>query len=99
MEKPLKKRAVHSSYVDPELDGQTMIIEFPSRAKTTSLEAAIREREDALSNWISENGESCFSEQLHFETDSSERMYWHHGYLMALRDVINQLSTDQDIFH
>ena len=85
--------------LDPESDNQAMIIEFPSPAQITSLEAAIRERKDALSNWICENGEICFSEQLHLETDSSERLYWHYGYLMALRDLINQLSTDQDKFH
>ncbi len=62
-------------------------------------EAAIRERKDVLSNWIRENDESCFSEQLHLDTDSSERLYWHYGYLIALRDVLNQLSTDQDKFH
>ena len=72
-------------------------MEFPSPAKITSLEAAMRERKDALSNWIRENGESCFNEQLHLEADSSERLYWHYGYLMALRDLINQLSTTATI--
>lgn len=32
-----------------------------------------------------------FEEQRHLDAGTRERAYWHHGYLMALRDVIARL--------
>lgn len=34
------------------------------------------------------------AEQRHLDRDSSERLYWHAGYVSALRDVLNKLQKD-----
>ncbi|GLQ53768.1 hypothetical protein GCM10010862_10270 [Devosia nitrariae] len=45
-------------------------------------------REAELSRWLRDNAPECFEEQKHLDAGSSERAYWHHGYLMAIRDVL-----------
>lgn len=36
-----------------------------------------------------------FNEQKHCELGTSERYYWHHGYMMALQDIIRQLGPQE----
>ena len=52
----------------------------------------IQERERVLREWLSANAPECFSEQKHLEEGSQERVYWHYGYMVALRDVVRLLS-------
>lgn len=40
-----------------------------------------------IEEWLTVNAPHCASEQRHLDEGSSERAYWHYGYLMALRDV------------
>lgn len=47
---------------------------------------AIADRINGLSEWIANNAPNC-AEQAHLDEGSSERAYWHYGYLQALRDV------------
>ena len=47
----------------------------------------IQERIDDLTEWLNENGADCSCEQAHLDQGSTERLYWHYGYLIALRDV------------
>jgi hypothetical protein len=54
---------------------------------------AIDDRVQKLSDWIAENGPECAEEQKHLDADSQERLYWHYGYLMALRDVRDLLNA------
>lgn len=58
----------------------------------------IEQRERDLAEWLQINAPQCFSEQRHCEECSQERVYWHYGYLMALRDVASLLQgeTTQD---
>lgn len=74
---------------------QTLISKGLSDHKIMLLKAAMHERAKGLSSWISETDKSCANEQLHLDSGSSERLYWHIGYLVALRDILNQLSSDQ----
>lgn len=46
-------------------------------------------RADALREWLEREHPECSQEQRHLIDGSPERAYWHHGYLMALRDVLN----------
>jgi hypothetical protein len=55
----------------------------------------IQDREEALRKWLGDNAPKCFSEQKHLEEGSTERVYWHYGYMVALRDVV-RLLTVQD---
>ncbi len=52
-------------------------------------------RADGLREWLVENGQECFAEQAHLNEGSRERVYWHYGYLVALRDVLNLLARQQ----
>jgi hypothetical protein len=52
----------------------------------------IQERECALHEWIEKNAPECQCEQKHLDEGSQERVYWHYGYMVALRDVIRLLT-------
>ena len=51
------------------------------------MQEKISERIDGLTEWLKENHPEVATEQKHLDAGSSERAYWHHGYLMALKDV------------
>ena len=57
--------------------------------------ATIERRIRDLSAWLKQNAPKCGAEQKHLEEGSQERAYWHHGYMVALRDTIRIL-TGQD---
>ena len=56
------------------------------------LERALRQRADELRKWLEQNGDHCWEEQRHLRDGSPEQVYWHFGYLAALRDVLTKLS-------
>ena len=47
----------------------------------------IRERIEDIEKWLLENGNGCKKQQGHLVEKSIERVYWHFGYMMALKDV------------
>jgi hypothetical protein len=57
------------------------------------LDRALRERLGTLSRWLAENGDDCQETQAHLNADSVERIFWHYGYLVALRDVLRLLDS------
>ena len=52
----------------------------------------IQERIDDLTKWLNENGRDRIVEQAHLNDASIERLYWHYGYLIALRDVRRKMA-------
>jgi len=52
----------------------------------------IKERELASFDWLEANAPDLLDEQWHRLCGASERIYWHHGYAMALRDVMRMLA-------
>ena len=52
----------------------------------------INTRAAAQEQWLQENAPNVFQDQKHMDDGSSERAYWHYGYLVALRDVRELLS-------
>jgi hypothetical protein len=54
----------------------------------------IQTRIDGLKQWLSENYVNCGKEQKHLDEGTSERAYWHFGYLCALRDVFELIYGD-----
>jgi hypothetical protein len=56
--------------------------------------AKIEDRARGISDWLKENGRGCFQEQKHLDRDSQERIYWHYGYMVALRDVYRFLTGE-----
>jgi hypothetical protein len=60
--------------------------------KDAQVAKRLKERTNALNKWLQANGGTAMREQRHLENNSTERLYWHHGYLAALLDVISLLS-------
>lgn len=52
----------------------------------------LHERERDLREWLAENAPECDQEQAHLDVDTRERVYWHYGYAVAVRDVLALLA-------
>jgi len=62
-------------------------------------EGKLRQRISELSDWLSEYGQGCQEKQAHIDAGSVERIYWHYGYLIALRDVVRLLDSQELELH
>lgn len=62
------------------------------------IEARLRERAHALEGWLRDEAPYTGFDQKHTQEHTPERAYWHHGYMMALRDVLRlaERSTASD---
>jgi|SRR6516225_989736 len=49
-------------------------------------------RANRISDWLIENDRECFEEQKHLDPETQERIYWHYGDLVALRDIYRYLA-------
>lgn len=47
-----------------------------------------------LRSWLQENAPECANAQNHLDANTSERGYWHHGYLVALIDIRRMLENE-----
>lgn len=54
-------------------------------------EDAIRRRIDDLEAWLRAQGVDVREEQTHLDEGTRERLYWHYGYLIGLRDAMDAL--------
>lgn len=54
----------------------------------------LEERCNALRYWLKRESPDCFEEQKHLEEGNPERVHWHYGYMVALRDVL-RLFTEE----
>ncbi len=70
-----------------KMDGQNQINLLRSRLST-------REMAEGLQRWLEENAPECWEEQRHLDAGTTQRTYWHYGYLCALRDVLGRKSSD-----
>ena len=52
----------------------------------------IEARIDALRQYLLQECPECFTEQRHTREHSQERIYWHYGYFVALRDVLKLIT-------
>lgn len=55
-------------------------------------------RVEQLRDWLNKNAPECFADQKHTHEDTQERVYWHYGYMVALRDALRLLTdaTEQE---
>jgi len=51
-----------------------------------------KKRANGISDWLKENDQECFDEQKHLNPGTLERIYWHYGDLVALRDIYRYLA-------
>lgn len=56
-------------------------------------------RAKGINKWLGEVDPSCFSEQQHLNDGSSERVYWHYGYMVGLNDAIRLLTGKGALTH
>lgn len=68
-----------------------MKLEFP---KYTDLTNKIEERIEGIEVWIEQEGSNCKQEQAHLLKGTKEKIYWHYGYLIALKDILRLLGED-----
>ena len=54
--------------------------------------ASLEKRRDDLIAWLKKEDPGCFRQQKHLEEGTAERVYWHYGYLTAVRDTLRLLS-------
>ena len=59
---------------------EALIINEPYKSR-------IIKRKDALRDWLARDHPEC-GEQRHLDGGTTERAYWHYGYMMALKDVL-----------
>ena len=64
-----------------------------------SLADSIDRRIVELRTWLQENAPDIAELQNHLDANTAERVYWHHGYLVALIDVRNLLKGRKDRPH
>lgn len=60
-------------------------------ADLSPIEKRIRD----ISEWLDRNGGSFKTEQRHLDEGSQERIYWHYGYLIALKDALRLLTGEK----
>jgi hypothetical protein len=68
---------------------------FPQHDQTQQRKEAldaIDERIRDLRSFLEESAPECFETQNHLDASQSERVFWHHGYLLALMDVRDLIS-------
>ena len=56
----------------------------------------IERRAAILEKWLNKYGPTALTDQRHLDEGSTERVYWHYGYLMALRDVLAIIINGQN---
>jgi hypothetical protein len=71
----------------------------PRQNPRQSLSDSIDRRISELRAWLQENAPDTAEMQSHLDANTSERAYWHHGYLVALIDVRNLLQGQKDRPH
>lgn len=54
---------------------------------SVSVDEKLRKRIKDLTEWLQQTNPGCFSEQRHLDSGTTERSYWHYGYLCAVRDI------------
>lgn len=51
-------------------------------------------RRDSIVAYLKRECPYCVEEQKHLDERTTERYYWHYGYLVALRDMLRFLGID-----
>jgi hypothetical protein len=57
--------------------------------------SALQKRAEDLQDWLKENSPEVFKEQKHLDEGTQERIYWHYGYLVAVRDMYRFLTGER----
>jgi hypothetical protein len=55
----------------------------------------LEKRATDLQEWLQKNAPASLAEQKHLDEGTQERVYWHYGYMVALRDVLRFLTESE----
>jgi hypothetical protein len=58
---------------------------------TLELAEVLERRIDALMDWLAKENSGAMGKQGQLDSGTPERLYWHYGYYMALRDILEML--------
>ena len=64
---------------------------FKKELTVQEMRALIDERQTDLFKWLRAEGRDIIETQAHLRGGSIEQAYWHYGYAIALRDVLQLL--------
>jgi len=64
---------------------------FEKDLTVQEMRALIDERQADLFKWLRAEGREIVEAQAHLKGGSIEQAYWHYGYAIALRDVLQLL--------
>jgi hypothetical protein len=51
--------------------------------------ALLAKRVKDLTRWLEKNAPECVIEQRQLDASTPEQVYWHYGYLCAVRDALS----------
>jgi hypothetical protein len=54
---------------------------------------AIFSKAEALSRWLAEHAPDCHVSQRHLDPGTPEQVYWHYGYVCAIRDILSLVES------
>lgn len=54
----------------------------------------IENRVESLTEWLNDKGKDIVKDQKHLDANTPEQIYWHFGYLMALKDVVKLIKKE-----
>lgn len=60
-----------------------------------SIDAKIAKQIQETEIWLEKNGGDCKKKQSHLVEGTEERVYWHYGYMMALKDTLRLLNRER----
>ena len=55
----------------------------------------INKRIKFLEGWLKNDYPEIFKEQKHLDEGTEERVYWHYGYLMGMKNVLDALKWNR----
>ena len=71
------------SSVMPDAESQRRPPQTPEEAFS-----AMEKRANDIGVWLKDEAPQCSIEQRHLDAGTAERAYWHHGYMLAVRDTL-----------
>ncbi len=76
---------------------QPVTLESERVLSISDIESSLQKRIPGLNAWLETTGIDCKNEQRHCEDGTVERVYWHYGYMVALRDALNLIKQNSQL--
>lgn len=60
------------------------------------LTSALERRIAGIEDYLDKHSTKVKEQQAHLKESTTESLYWHYGYMMALKDILRQLGVDEE---